>query len=254
MNGSASRPESSVLFSLRELRDIEHRRVADEREAAKAAQEARERACAAEVARVAAERAAADEAEKNRKEGELAARKRQLEQDAIRIQETEARMRAEALVKLEAERLAYEVELRREEIARKRPRWLMGVAAACAAVAIGVGFLAMKASDNAEQSKAAVLDAEAKAQAARDAITAQEERIAGLENDIKNAKSEIEKKNLEILKKQEEADYIRKNGKKPPTKKPGNGGGTSTSTSGNGSGSGSGSARGEITVRPDEVL
>jgi hypothetical protein len=250
MNGSASRPESSVLFSLRELRDIEHRRVADEREAAKAAQEARERAQAAEVARVAAEHAAVQAAEKSRQEAELAARKRQLEEDAIRIQETEARMRAEALVKLEAERLAYEVELRREEIARKRPRWLMGVAAACAAVAIGVGFLAMKASDHAEQSKAAVHDAEAKAKAARDAIAAQEERISALENDIKNAKSEIEKKNLEILKKQEEADYIRKNGKKPPTKKPGNGGGTST----NGNGSGSGSGRGEITVRPDEVL
>src|SRR5688572_10558494 len=142
MNGSASRPDSSVLFSLRELRDIEHQRVADERNAAKAAEEAKERARAAEVARVAAELAAAEAAAKSRKEAELAARKRQLDEDAIRIQETEARMRAEALVKLESERLAYEVELRREEIARKRPRWLMGVAAGCAALAIGVALLA----------------------------------------------------------------------------------------------------------------
>lgn len=251
MSASASRPESSVLFSLRELRDIEHRRVADEREAAKAAEEAKVRARAAEVARVAAEHAAAEAAEKGRKEAELAARRRQLEADAIRIQEAEARMRAEALVKLESDRLAYEVELRREEIARKRPRWLMGVAAACAALAIGVGFLAMKASDNAEQSKAAVIDAEAKARAARDAITAQEQRIAGLENDIKNAKTEIEKKNLEIEKKKAEAAYVRATGKKPPaSKKPGSG----PSTSSGNSGSGTGSNRGEITVRPDDVL
>ena len=58
MNGSASGPESSVLFSLRELRDIEHRRVADEKAAAKAAEEAKERARVAEVARVAAAREA----------------------------------------------------------------------------------------------------------------------------------------------------------------------------------------------------
>lgn len=246
MNGSASAPESSVLFSLRELRDLEHRRVADERAAAKAAEEAAERARAAEVARVAAERAAAETAEKAQKEADLAAHRRRLEEDAIRIQETEARMRAEALVKLEAERLAYEIELRREEIKRKRPRWLMGVAAGCAALAIGVAFLAMKASDTARLSQQAVIDAEARAEAAAAAITAQEDKIDDLERQIANAKSEIEKKNLEIEKKKAEAEVIRMGGRKRPTKKPGNGS--------NGGGSGSGSGSTTIAVDPNKVL
>jgi hypothetical protein len=242
MNGSASGPESSVLFSLRELRDIEHRRVADERAAANAAEEAKERARVAEVARVAAEREAALAAEHARKEAELAARNRQLAEDAIRIQETEARLRAEALVKLEGERLAYEVELRREEIARKRPRWLMGVAAGCAVVAIGVGMLAMRASDTADQSRERALQVERDRQKTLAEIAAQEKKIADLESDIRNAKSEIEKKNLEIKKTQAEADYVRTTGKKPPK----------TKTGGNGSGSASGG--GEIKVNPDQIL
>jgi hypothetical protein len=235
-----------VLFSLRELRDIETRRVADERAAAKAAHDAEIQARHAEVARVAAERAGAEAAEQARKEADLAAHRRRLEEDAIRIQETEARMRAEALVKLESDRLAYEVELRREEIARRRPRWLMGVAAACAAVALGVGYLAMNASDNAKQSQEAVIKAEAGAKAARDEIAARERHITSLENDIRNAKTEIEKKNLEIKKKQAEGDYVRTTGKKPPKSKP--------PVTGDTTGSNHGSGGGVITVRPDEVL
>jgi hypothetical protein len=245
MNGSASGPESSVLFSLRELRDIEHRRVADEKAVAKAAEEAKERARVAEVARVAAEREAAEAAERSRKEAELAARNRQLAEDAIRIQETEARLRAEALARLESDRLAYEVELRREEIARKRPRWLIGVATGCAVVALGVGMLAMKASNTAKESKERALQVELARQKTLDEIAAQEKKIADLESDIRNAKSEIEKKNLEIKKKQAEAEYVKQTGKRPP-KKPSHGGGS------NGSGNASGS--GEIKVDPNQVL
>lgn len=247
MNGAASGPESSVLFSLRELRDLEHRRVADEKAAVKSAEEAKERARVAEVARVAAAREAAEAAERARKEAELAARNRQLAEDAIRIQETEARLRAEALAKLEGERLAYEVELRREENARKRPRWLMGVAAGCAALAIGVGLLAFKASNTAKESRERALQVELSRQKTLDEIAAQEKKIADLESDIRNAKTEIERKNLEIEKKKAETKYVKTTGKKPPKTKPNTGSGSN-----NGSGNASGS--GEIKVNPDEIL
>ncbi|KAB2897215.1 MAG: 50S ribosomal protein L4, partial [Kofleriaceae bacterium] len=135
---------------------------------------------------------------------------------------------------------------RREEIARKRPRWLMAVAAGCAALAIGVGLLAMKASDNAKQSDALARQAELDAEKARQAIAAQQGKIDALESEIRNAKTEIEKRNAEIAKKQAEAEYVRMTGKKPPKQPPGGKGG--------GAGSGSGSASGEIKVCTDQVL
>ncbi len=246
MNGSASGSESSVLFSLRELRDIESRRVADERAAAKAAQDAEIRARAAEVARVAAEREAAEQARRAAAEQALADRHKKLEEDALRVRETEARLRAEALVKIETDRLAYEVELRREEIARKRPRWLMGVAAGCAALALGVGLLAVRASDEAKANNALAIEAEARAKAARDDLAAEKARIAELGREIKKQEQLVASAKTEIEKKKAEAELIRLKGKRPH-KKPGGGSG--------GSGGGSGGSGGVITVKcTDGVL
>jgi colicin import membrane protein len=119
--------ENSVLFSLRELRQIEENRVQEEEAAARSAEEAR--------------RAAQEAAERRRREEEEA--KVRAERDAqLAIEqarenaEREARMKVEAHEAaerqrhqgaLEQQRLQQEMELRRAEVAKKRPTWMLAV-------------------------------------------------------------------------------------------------------------------------------
>ena len=92
--------ESSVLFSLRELRSIEETRVKEEEDATKAAEEARIRAKMdeerrgrdAEEAKVKAQE---DAARRDREAADQRAR-----EDAVRVQEAEARHRAEQMAQL----------------------------------------------------------------------------------------------------------------------------------------------------------
>ena len=115
--------DDSVQFSLRELRDIEHTRLRAEAEQRRRAQEA-------ERQRIEEERRRA-EAERQRREQEermhLDELDRQRREEALRLQEAERRAQIEAQAALEQQRLAHEMELRRHEISRKRPTWLLAV-------------------------------------------------------------------------------------------------------------------------------
>ena len=132
----SDKKESSVLFSLRELRSIEETRVKEEEDAVKAAEEARIRAKIdeerrgreAEEAKVRAH----EDAARREREG-IEQRQRE---DAVRVQEAEARARAEQMAQLEAQRLQHEMELRRREVEKKRPTWLLITVGAAVVAAV----------------------------------------------------------------------------------------------------------------------
>lgn len=150
--------ENSVLFSLRELRTIEENRVQEEEEAARTAEEARIRA------RMDEERRVREEAEARlRAEQEEEKRIREMEahrahDEKVRVGEAAARAQAEHNARLEQDRLQHEMEIRRQEVAKKRPTWLLVVAGVLVA-AIGISIYLIiqrnkenerKAAENAE--------------------------------------------------------------------------------------------------------
>jgi hypothetical protein len=172
----ASKPETetSVMFSLRELRAIEDARRADERMAReRAIAEAAARAAADAEARRAAElaaiRAREDAARAAREEAEQRAR-----EDALRLREAEARARAAADAALAQQRLYEEVALRREQIARTRPKALFALCGVSALIALALGALYVARAGDAER----LDDSLAQARATH---AAQEQRIAALQ-------------------------------------------------------------------------
>jgi colicin import membrane protein len=147
----AERKESSVLFSLRELRSIEEERIAEEEAARRRAEEERKRAVEEAERRVREEaearRLAAEEAERRGRE-EVERRHRE---ERLRVEEAERRARVEAQANLEQQRLAHEMELRAMEVRRKRPTALIAVAAILLLAVGGLGFVAYKKSQESEQ-------------------------------------------------------------------------------------------------------
>ncbi len=140
----AERKESSVLFSLRELRSIEEERIAEEEAARRRAEEERRRAVEEAERRAREEqearRAAAEEAERRGRE-EVEKRHRE---ERLRVEEAERRARVEAQASLEQQRLHKEMELRAMELQKKRPTALIAIATILLLAVGGLGFLAYK--------------------------------------------------------------------------------------------------------------
>ena len=173
--------ENSVLFSLRELRQIEESRVQEEEHAVRSAEEARLRAQEeaerrvreAEEARIRAERDHQLSIEEARVAAEREAR--------MRVESAEASERARQQGDLERQRLAQEMELRRAEVAKKRPTWMLVVTGFALVAAVALIFFAiqkMQQSDEdakkkevAEQEAKKAVDAAKEAQAALDKVT-----------------------------------------------------------------------------------
>ena len=149
----ARRIEASVMTSLHELRAIEHERIADEH---KAIEEAR-----------AAERAARELADNQRADA-AQAKQRAVREEQIRIEHArvaaereawlhinavEAAERARHGAALDEQRLHQEIELRRQEVARKRPAWMLAVTAIAVAAGLALAWFAI---DSAHQSQVAI--------------------------------------------------------------------------------------------------
>src|SRR3954469_16021543 len=171
--------EGSLMTSLAELRAIEHERIASERAAVVAEAEARTRAAAdaaareqaAAEAKVAAERAEAIRIAKEREDAERAAR--------MHVEAAEAAERARLAAALEQERTAQEMELRRAEIAQKRPRWMVAVtisAVLAAGALTWFGFDRYAQAQQAQASEQAALDA--KNQAEKEKAEARDRLVA----------------------------------------------------------------------------
>jgi hypothetical protein len=134
----AERRENSVLFSLKELRNIEDGRVKKEKEEADARVEADRaaKAAAERAIREAEERARRDEEDRLRRiEEEKESRVRE---DQIRLQEAERRARVEGEVRLQEQRLHLEAQAKREQ---KSPmKAIIGVSAVLVVIAGGLGY------------------------------------------------------------------------------------------------------------------
>src|SRR5215831_13345813 len=142
--------ENSVLFSLRELRQIEEKRVEEEETAARSAEEARIRAKMDEERRKREEEEAKVRAVEDAERQVRDAQERRVREEQLRLQESEARARVEAQAQLDAQRLNHEMELRRHEISKKRPVGLLVAAGVLLLAIVGLGiFLYEKNEENA---------------------------------------------------------------------------------------------------------
>jgi hypothetical protein len=145
----AERKESSVLFSLRELRSIEEERIQEEDAAKRRAEEEKVRA------REDAERRTREEEESRRRAIEDAERReretreQRERDDRLRVEEAERRARVEAQASLEQQRMHKELEIRAVEAQRKKPTWLIAVAGG---LVIAVGLLGFWAYNKSQES------------------------------------------------------------------------------------------------------
>jgi hypothetical protein len=149
----AEKRENSVLFSLRELRQIEDDRIKSEEQAARQREED-------EKARVlAAERQKREEEERKIRAAEDAERarveaKERLErEERLRLQEAEKRAQVDAQARLEEQRLKMEIDARAREASTKRAKILVAVSAAAFVLAV-VGVVAAKWSKDREAAAA----------------------------------------------------------------------------------------------------
>jgi len=170
------RVESSIITSLSELRAIEQQRIADERAAVD-----RERAAQVEAKR-AAEQAIRDAEEKKlREEREALMRIEQARVDAerearMRVESAEAAERMRLQAALEQQRMAEENELRRAEIAKKRPTWMLAVTGLALVATLGFGYYAYERNEERQAAELAANHAEnAKREAQQMAKEAREE-------------------------------------------------------------------------------
>ncbi|HEU5055386.1 MAG TPA: hypothetical protein VFU21_02620 [Kofleriaceae bacterium] len=149
----AEKKESSVLFSLRELREIEEERIQEEQTAKKRAEEERIRA------QQEAERRAREEEEARRRaaeEAERAARdavERREREERLRVEEAERRARVEAQADIEQQRMQKELEIRAIEAQKKKPTWLIAVAGGLVLVVGILGYWAYNRSQQADEDK-----------------------------------------------------------------------------------------------------
>lgn len=172
----AERKESSVLFSLRELRSIEEERIQEEDQAKKRAEEEKIRA------REDAERRAREEEEARRKAIEDAERRERETRenrdrdDRLRVEEAERRARVEAQAALEQQRMHKELEIRAVEAQRSKPTWLIALAGG---LVIAVGLLGFWAYNKSQESDRKERESAAK--------------LAALEQDMANTQADIDK-------------------------------------------------------------
>lgn len=182
------RIESSIITSLSELRAIEQQRIADERAAIE-----RERAAEIEARRT-AEQAKLDAEERRvREEREAIMRVEQARLEAerearMRVEAAEAAERARLTAALEQQRLAEEVELRRAEIAKKRPTWMLVVTGMALVATIGLGWYAVERAAERDRADQARIEAE------------NEKRLA--QQEAKEAREELDR----LAKQMEEQD------------------------------------------------
>ncbi len=174
--------ESSVLFSLKELRQLEHSRIDEERAAVRDAELTQQRAREA----AAREAEAAIEARRRTEhEAELAAAHAQAESERqlrLHVEATEAAERARHQAALDQERLAGELALRRAEVAKKRPTWMLAVTACAVLAGAALVWFAIdtqQASQTADRERAVAIADKEKAQADAREAAAQMVRIQG---------------------------------------------------------------------------
>jgi colicin import membrane protein len=138
----AEKRENSVLFSLRELKNIEEDRVKEEHD------DRRRREDELRAAKEAEERAAREAAERARRDAEDAERRRydeierQKREEQLRLDESERKARVEAQMKLEEQRLKMEIDAQAMHGAKKSPKALIAISGILVLVVAVGGYFA----------------------------------------------------------------------------------------------------------------
>jgi len=192
--------QESVVASLHELRAIEQQRIADELAARAAQDAAREAARRADEARLAAEARAVRDAvlaEAARREADAEAVRRAAEV-AIACAEATARARAEA--ELHAERMAEEMRIRREQVARTRPIGLLAVITALVLAGAALGVVLVEQRADLDERTSAVRDVTARANRLHDDTTALERTARGLQDQVEQRQAALAAQQAEIAK------------------------------------------------------
>ena len=172
------------MTSLHELRAIEQQRIADERAAAVKAKEADE------SARRVAEQARLDAiAAREREERDAQLRIEQARADAerearMRVEAAEASERARHAAALEQERLTQELELRRADIAKRRPTWMLVVTAFAVVGGIAFGALAIDRMHEADTAQAGKAAADAQMAEAKQEAAAAVAKLDAMQKDL----------------------------------------------------------------------
>lgn len=222
----AERKESSVLFSLRELRSIEEERIAEEEAARRRAEDERRRVAEEAERRVREEhearRRVAEEAEQRGRD----AIERRDREERLRVEEAERRARVEAQANLDQQRMAHEMELRAMEVQRKRPTALIAVAAVLVLAVGGLGFLAYKKSQESEQLDKQLIalqeqmnrtSGEVNGLAAKLQDDLEAIRAAKTEEARKAAEAQAEETKRLLAEKQQALDNLRKRAREKPS-------------------------------------
>jgi hypothetical protein len=202
----SERRENSVLFSLKELRNIEDGRVRKEKEEADARVEAERaaKAAAERAVREAEERRIREEEDRVRRiEDEKVQRERE---DQMRLQEAERRARVEGEVRLHEERMRLEVAAKHEQ---KSPlKAILGVAGVLVVIGGGLGYKMY--SDHQAEIAAERQKVMAAEEAARAAKAESDAKLAALQKDfdsqIEKATSEADKARLRLQLEQKKAE------------------------------------------------
>jgi len=197
----AERRENSVLFSLRELRNIEDERVKQEEAEDRARIEAERKAREEEIRR------AKEAEEQKRRDEEERIRQQQLERERLdrdgqlRLQEAEKRAQIEAATRLEQARI--EAEAQAAAAAKKLPvKQIVGGIVALILIAGGtMGYLVNKHNIEIKE-QAAAADAKRQAEVAALRQKAEEEKkafekeVAELQGSLEKASTEVEKNRI----------------------------------------------------------
>jgi hypothetical protein len=187
------RIESSIITSLSELRAIEQQRIADERaavereraahiEAKRAAEQAR---VDAEQAKLRAEREELMRIEQTRLEAERQAR--------MKVEAAEATERARLQAQLEQQRMAEEMELRRAEIAKKRPRWMIAVTAFALVATVGFGWYAVDSNQRSQVADQKRIEADNAMRVAKEQAAAAKATLDKLATEMKDLDDQVDK-------------------------------------------------------------
>jgi colicin import membrane protein len=203
------RIETSILASLSELKEIEKQRIADEKAAVERTRQAElEAKRAAEQAKVDTEEARIRAEREEIMKIQLA----QVEyerQHRLRVEAAEAAERARLQAALDEQRLHAELELRREEVARKRPTWMLAVTAIAAIAAVCLTWFAIDSSRQTARAEAAARAADVQKQQARERADEAQAGLAKLKADMSELDGRIAAAELVLKGKLDEAEAKR---------------------------------------------
>ena len=205
--------ENSVLFSLRELRQIEENRVQEEEHAVRSAEEQRlanqqadeRRLRDAEEARARAERDELLRIEQAREGAEREAR--------MRVESAEGAERQRQQAALEQQRLQHEMELRRAEVAKKRPTWMLAVTGLAVVMAVVLVFFAIQKMNQSDTDSKRAKDAEIAAQQAINDAKAATEQLNKVTRDLDDLNTKTAAAQAAVNLAQNDADRANANAK-----------------------------------------